>query len=647
MRDSQNWECSITGGYTRIAGYERHDGRPNPSDANYLAMTVSITGIIAVGATIVGATSTASGLVILSSGGTVLVTKVAGSFTVGETLNVGGIPQGTYVASGSATRITPRLNATYLSLAADAYRNDIGLVPGSGPILGGVRFNGVSYVWRNNSGGTAAAIYKSTSSGWTAVPLGVELRFSAGLAAGIVEGNTVTGLTSGATGVVTRVVVQSGSFAANTAAGRLIFASVTGTFAATENLQVSATNRATCTAAQTNITLLPNGRVQTDIANFGGSGSKRIYGCDGVNRGFEFDGTVYVPIVTGMTSDIPNHVVVHKSHLFFGFGASVQFSGLSAPYVWTPVLGAGEIALTDSMTAFLRQPGDQTTSALAIYSDNGLYVLYGSSSSDFSLRNYADTAGAKPYSAQNLSASYAFDSRGVISLSAAQDYGNFSSATLTMALRPYVQQRRNLVSASSINREKSQYRVFFSDGSGLYLTIVNGKFIGATPVLFPNPVTSAWQGDSEDGNETSFFGSTDGYVYRLDAGTSFDGAVINAYMTLTWNSVRSPRMLKRFRKGSLEITGNSFAELQFGYSLAYGQIDSGDALYETDSSAVYWDDFIWDDFYWDGRTLSPTEVEVLGSGENIAVRITCSSSEFESFTVNSLIMHYTPRRGIR
>jgi hypothetical protein len=34
-RRAANFECSITGGYTRIEGYERFDGRPSPSAAVY------------------------------------------------------------------------------------------------------------------------------------------------------------------------------------------------------------------------------------------------------------------------------------------------------------------------------------------------------------------------------------------------------------------------------------------------------------------------------------------------------------------------------------------------------------------------------------------------------------------------------------
>lgn len=648
VRDAVNWECSITGGYTRIAGYERFDGRPNPSDAIYSALTVVITGTLSVGNTVTGATSAATGVILLVNGTTIILSKLTGSFASGEALKVGGVTQATISAIGAGYTITPLLNASYLGLAADLYRADIGTVPGSGPIRGVAYFKGIVYAWRDNVGATALGLYKSTSSGWSSVSLGIELRFTSGLAAGINEGDTVTGLTSGATGVVKRVAVQDGTFAANSAAGSLIFASVTGTFSAAENLRVAGTNRATCSGAQTAITLLPGGRVQTVVGNFGGStNTTRLYGCDGQNRAFEFDGTVYVPISTGMTVDVPSNIAVHKLHLFLSFGSSVQFSGIGTPYLWSPVFGAGEIALIDDVTCFLSLPGDQTTGALAIYSNSYTGVLYGSSSSDFDLKPFSDGSGAKQYSAQNIGTAFVFDTKGISSLASTPNYGNFSAASLSLNIRPFVQQRRNLVSASCVNREKSQYRVFFSDGYCIYMTVINGKVAGSMPMLFPQPVSCITAGETADGTETSFFGSTDGRVYRLDAGTSFDGGVIDSYFVLTWDSVKSPRTIKRYRKASVEITGNSYAEFGIGYQLAYGSSEVDQNITTTNTTASYWDDGNWDSFYWDGRTLAPSEVDLLGSAENLAIRINSSSAIFEAFTMNSIIVHYSLRRGIR
>jgi len=53
-RRATNFECSITGGYTRIAGYERFDGRPNPSDATYNLLLCTFVATVTVGDTITG-----------------------------------------------------------------------------------------------------------------------------------------------------------------------------------------------------------------------------------------------------------------------------------------------------------------------------------------------------------------------------------------------------------------------------------------------------------------------------------------------------------------------------------------------------------------------------------------------------------------
>jgi hypothetical protein len=649
-RDCVNFEASITGGYSRIAGYERFDGRPNPSDANYNVITVALTAPLSVGNTITGVSSGATGVVILVNATTVVFTKFTGSFLAAESVTVGGTPVGTVAALGGALSADARTLAEYLALAADNYRADIGPVPGSGPIRGVAYYNRTVYAWRNNVGNTALNMYKSSSSGWTQVSLGYELSFDTGSTA-LADGDVVNGHSSGATGTIARVVLESGAWSTGDAAGRLIFASITGTFRASDHIRVGSTKYAEAASTQSAITLLPDGRMETVIANFGGGvSSTRLFGADGLNRAFEFDGTTYVPLRTGMAVDAPEHIAFHKQHLFLSFGSSVQFSSIGDPYRWDPVLGAGEIALIDNVTCFMVQPGDQSTGAMAVYSDSNTFILYGSSSENFNLVSYNIGTGAKAYSVQNLGITYVFDDRGVINLQTTLNYGNFDSAALTMNIRPFIQQRRNLLTCSGVNREKGQYRIFFSDGYGLYLTFSNGQMIGAMPVQFPDPTTCMCEGQKPDGSETSFFGSTSGYVYRLDAGTSFDGEEISANMVLVFDSINSPRVLKRYRRASLEITGTSYAEFAFNYELGYGstEYEQPDARsYDSNLVASFWDRVAWDAFIWDGRTLAPSEVEVEGTAENIAVRVASISSIYDSFTINSVILHYSQRRGLR
>jgi hypothetical protein len=351
-----------------------------------------------------------------------------------------------------------------------------------------------------------------------------------------------------------------------------------------------------------------------------------------------------------MPTDTPKHLAVHKQHLFLSFGASLQFSSIGDPYKWDPVLGAGEIAMNGVITNLIPLPGDQSSGALAVYTRHDTSVLYGTSSVDFALSTFNTGTGAMPYTAQNMDQSYVLDDRGIITLGTSLNFGNFTPATLTMTLRPFLSTRVTLATASTLNREKGQYRVFFSDGTALYMTIVNGKLLGTMPVELLDPVICAVEGESSTGVAVQFFGSDNGMVYQLDAGTSFDGDAIAANFNLVYNSTKSPRVFKRYRHASVEMTGDFYAEIQFGYDLGYRTqylTQPLDETYAVDLRSTYWDDMIWDNFVWDGSDVTPSEIGITGTAENMSIRISSFSDILQPFTVNSVIVHYTLRRGLR
>ena len=650
-RDAQNYECSISGGYNTVWGYERYDGQAKPSDANYAIINVTITGSFAAGNTITGVTSGATAVVIAVVTSTtpdyLAITKIVGTFNSSETLNVSGSPQGT--TSSTATvdgASTVLLHAQYKNLAADRYRSDIAAIPGSGSVLGIVRLNDVLYGFRNNAGGTAAAIYKSTSSGWSLVPLLYELSFTAGSVAPA-EGGSIT--QGGVAAVVRRVVLQSGTWAGGTAAGRFIISAPTGGNFAAGALGGATT--ATASGIQTAITILPGGRYSFDIYNFTGSTStSRIYGADGVNRAFEFDGTYYVPITTGMASDTPLHIKGHKNHLFLSFLGSVQHSSLGLPYQWSVVTGAAELGMGDNVTGFATQTGGDTTAALAIFSRNKTTILYGTSSANWNIVTNSEEVGAYPYTIQNTPVTMSFDDRGVSLLQATQDYGNFDSNSVSAHIRTWTNARRTSSRASCICRDKSQYRIFFTDNSALFVTVVNGKVIGMLPILYASAIKCAWSSEDSDGTEVMYFGSDDGMVYQMDKGTSFDGANIEAWITLAYTFSKSPRTRKRYRKAMLEVNGSGYAEFGFTYQLGYNSTDipqPGTENIITSFSSVYWDSFTWDAFIWDGVTLSPSEAQLSGTAENISLIINSSSDYYSPLTFSGAVIHYSHRRQLR
>ena len=643
-RRAVNYEANLSGGYSRIAGYERFDGHTKPSTGVFIALTVSITGTLAVGDSINGQTSGATAKIIAISGSRVVVTRVVGTFTLTENIRTGVTVQGTFSDYDGTT--TAAEEAEYLNLTADDYRADISAITGSGDVRGLCWYSGALYAWRNNAGGTAKDMWVSSGSGWTQVTLYNEVSFTAG-SVSPVEGNTITQGANSAT--VKRIVVQSGTWGAGTAAGRLIVTTpAPGNFAAGA---LTAGGTLTLSGAQTAITIAAGGRVEAVVGNVqGGQANKRMYGCDGVGHGFEFDGTVYVPIVTGMSPDTPSHVAIHKSHLWFSFGYSAQFSSIADPYQWSPVTGAGEIVMNDTITNLQVMTGSDSSAALALFTRTDSSVIYGTSSANFAKQDFITGIGARAYTAQMMEQVYTFDDRGLQGFRQAQEFGNFNASSSTLNLRPFIEDRRSASACSTLARGKNQYRVLFSDGYGLYSTVVNGNYLGSFPVSFPNAATCACEGENSNGSQAMFFGSTNGMVYQLDMGSSFDGAAIDHYLMLAFNHLGSPRLNKSFRRAVLEISGEGYVEFSVGCQIGYGTssiIEPAETSSSVDLREAVWDEMTWDNFYWDSAGSPPPVVSMDGTAENVALEIFGSSDEHLSFTINSVIFHYIPRRMLR
>ena len=648
-RQALNFEADIDGGYKRVAGYERMDGRPAPSAAIYSIIYCTFVSAPAIGTTITGVTSGATGVVIALGLDYIAFTKKTGVFQAAESLQVAAITvattTGTVFNESAPTAI---LGVQYAGLAADVYRADIAAVPGSGSILGVHRYNNLIYAFRNNIGATEAKMYKSSITGWKLVSLGFEVAF--------VNANTnVNDLDTLTQGVVTasinRVVVETGSLLSGVNTGRLILGTPAGGSFAAAAATSTGGGTVTLSGASTAITLAPSGRYEMLNYNFGGlANTSKMYGASGVHKAFEFDGSVFVPIRTGMVNDTPKHIIAHNNHLALSFDGSVQLSGVATPYVWTVITGAAELAMGDKVTGFMSLVGSNGTAALAVFTTNKTSILYGTNVSNFNLATLSFEAGGFDYTAQNIGQGYVFDTLGVRQIAAVQNFGNFSSEQITKVIRPLMLEKIGRAVGSCLSSARNQYRLLFNDKSALYITVDSDKIIGMMPVFYAHTMTCINSFESDTGEEYILAGDTTGFVYRMDKGTSFDGQEISAYLNLSFNHAKTPRLRKRYRKAVYEISGGTYAEIEATYELGYGklEIEQGiNATLATPLGISYWDSFVWDSFYWDGRTLLPIEQDLTGTAENISLIVRSNSSVFLPFTINSAIIHFTPRRSMR
>lgn len=657
LRESQNYEIAINNqGYVDIEGYERFDGRPSPSDAVYSIFDVNITGSFSVGDTITqlvtGATARVLAVVTTETPDYLVISRVTGSFNDSDDLQVSAVTEGTPLnipvqSAGS----TPLLNAQYLLLTANDTRTDISAVPGSGPVRGIHILDDIWYAFRDNAGATASVLFKSSATGWTVVPLGFELVFDSGGTYEVLDGDVITGATSGSTATVTRVVMESGSWSGGDAVGRFIFASQSAAFVA-EDLNVGANlDVATIAGDSTAIALLAGGRYEMVSENFGGpAGTRRIYGCDKKNRGFEFDGTVFVPINAEMPVDTPAHVIVHKNHLFFAFGGSAQHSGIGTPYIFSPIFGAAELATGDTITAFMAEPGSETSATLSIFNRNKVHMLYGTSAADWNLVTFRNELGAFEYTVQQFGQTMYLDDRGVTTMRTVLDYGNFQQATVSRHIQTFINLKKTLAVASCIARDKNQYRIFFSDNSGLYITTEGRRVVGLMPIAFRDAVNVIASLEDNSGNEILMFGGDNGFVCQLDRGTSFDGGNIEAFFRTHYDFSGDIRIIKRYLGVTIEAEGTGYAEFNLTTEIGYNSLDISQQTTQLQSlgfRATIWDEFTWDQFTWDGVTLAPVNLKLEGSGENISLVIRKDSAYFSPISLTGAILRYTNRRQLR
>jgi len=249
--EGKNVFVAVRSGFTTTDGYERYDGRAKPSDASFWTLYFD-TGSeeIAVDSVVTGATSGATGVVVVvgvvvtgfyaigSAEGYLILSAVSGTFQSGENLQVAAATKCVSTDTANEKDATDAtLYDTYIQAAIEYYRNLIQVVPGDGAVLGVHIYNGVRYAFRDDSG--VGKMYKNSATGWTVVALGTHLKFHTAGTGAFEEGDTVTGGTSAATGVVMRTAVYEGSYAASSGKGILALASITGTFQNDEDLNTS------------------------------------------------------------------------------------------------------------------------------------------------------------------------------------------------------------------------------------------------------------------------------------------------------------------------------------------------------------------------------------------------------------------------
>lgn len=397
------------------------------------------------------------------------------------------------------SNVEPKINGGYKRI--DGYAKYISTeITGAGPILGVTYYRGKTVAARRFTDGTVS-VWEWDGSTWTAI---------------------ATGLTAG---------------------GRFEFA--VGLF------ESYSENQATGVDA---LSLAPA---------YGASDNSILYWVDGVNQAYRYTGSGSATAIdTGNSPDTPSHLLIYKNRLYLSFGQSLQYSPVGpdltvqhdkkpGDFYGFAGSGAGELLMPDVITDLEILTGG----GIAVFCRNAIKILSGDpstegfNSKDFS--DYAGKVGAIEWSVQSLGSRIKYlDDRGVTDLGTTERYGNFVDATISYQVEDVIKNYKDSVSASCVVRDKSQYRIFFDDGSGegrgLLFAFTGDQLIGITDFVYPHVVQCCESVEDSNGDELILFGSDDGYIRQLDEGNNFDGSAIVSWLRTAYTNVGVENQVKRF-----------------------------------------------------------------------------------------------------
>jgi len=523
---------------------------------------------------------------------------------------------------------------------------------------------GISYYGAWSTGGTGVMVLTNITGTFVddetlSMPL---LAFDTG-SIEIEVGDTITGATSGKTATVTSVTINSGSLAGSDAAGFISIKDNSGTWTDSEPINVGGVQRAlvngaseptsttvaTADGTQYSLSLPAGGQYELTNYNFRGETTGiTMYGVNTVGKGFSWDGTTFIPIHTGMNPDTPDHIAAHQKHLFYSFpNGSIQHSSIVAPNQWSALTGASELGIGDNVSGF----STEVNNVMSVFTRNDAYMLYGTSSADWELRKFHAGAGAIPYTLQKMDQTFFLDDRGITSIFTVQYFGDFQSAVASDKIDPYVQDKKDNAIGSLRVRGKNQYRLYFDDKTGVEMTFINKKNQGLMPFTLDHQVKCLASAEDSNGFEVLYGGFDDGYVRRIDSGTSFDGGTVSSFVRTAYYHYDSPGSRKRFRELGLEVNADTSTTLTLTPSYDFGgtftpKTSPISSAYSVTVTADQWSEADISNSSTGVTVVASERVKINGIGMNMGLIISNSSVYDKPITLQGAIVDFTPR-GVR
>ena len=553
----KNFEPSIVGGYRRILGFSKFD--PDKIPPYGLAV---VNGAQSSGSTTLNIARTHTTPV---AGDTFIIAGDTTTYTISSVE--------AFVAATNTTelRISPALASSPANAAVVTFKSY------NTPYrTQGVEVFGDDVIVALNSD-----LYKTSGSGFTKVNVPAYGTVLVNSGSGVAQSATslpVDGLT---------VAPQNGDMFTIAGIDKVytVTADAGGTGAQTLTINPGLDSAASDNDAVTFISLNREGAGRTRFAEYNFTGTRKVAIVDGANPPALYDGTSFVEL-TGAPSDVlsATHVTAFKTHIFYGKGDVVSFTGPLLDSDFTSGNGGGNFRVGGNVTALI-----PFRESLIIFTDKTIQQITGSAlsgSDPFVLKPISEDIGCiDGDTVQEIGGDVMFLTADGLRLLSATDRNNdFGLGIISKAVQSTLGDfiRSSSLFTSLTIRAKSQYRLFAFNpdqvgaaAKGIIATQFSPQ--GGTDFQFAEirgmEVFSA-SSKMVGSNEIIVFSGDNGLLYKMEDGNSFDVSNIQAEYLSPYLPINDPRVRKTVYKANLFTDPQGAVNFDFNLKFDFDELNS-------------------------------------------------------------------------
>jgi hypothetical protein len=400
------------------------------------------------------------------------------------------------------------------------------------------------------------------------------------------------------------------------------------------------------------------GRIASEEFNFGSI--HKVLFVDSVNYPAVYnDTTNTLSFLTGAPADVQGakHARLFKNHIFYAKGTTLTFS---APYNesdFTPANGAGIVDIGHTITglAVFRD-------ILVVFARNKVMQITGNSIADFSLQPITEDIGCvSGDTIQEIGGDIIYLAPDGLRLLSATDRND--DFALEIASAPIEKDARIIIDSTTtyssiVIRGKAQYRLFAyipTDSAMNHRGLLATKFSdqGASRIEWATTKgikAYATESKYSESGEAVYFGNNDGYIYTMESGNSFDGAIIPAIYESPYMPINDPQLRKTLYKLTLYVTPTGSFNIQCGIKFDFNRINNAAVIQpsvfnivSTGGAVALWGapGTTWGSFSYGGELDKVYINQLIGSGKTFAIRFDDNTTN-PSHTLDAAIVEFMP-----